>query len=295
MRFLLDGKQRLPHPLSAEVGALERAALTLLGAIIAQLLATASYSPAWLVFGIAIGHLWSTFPWPSGSGSEVLVLPADTAPPDAHAADGSIADVTSDNASVADVSPDDNFELPFTPLAGAQSLGANEYSLDYPLDTVIAATLSKFDVLPCPDEPEMLKMEVLSKVEVAPGVIRRKRVSTRKNTLPSAIASFMGVGPTVLTDEESLEKTGDRMIFISENREMQDIVHAQVYELLQVDPGDPSRTLIMSETWIATPGLYWPLTTTVISFAKSKAAETIPKARRLLEKRCAELLAEEAT
>jgi hypothetical protein len=188
-----------------------------------------------------------------------------------------------------------DIDLPFSPLEGAQSLGASEYSLDYSLEIVIKATLTKYDVMPCPDDPETLKMEVLSKVEVAPGVFRRKRVSTKQNALPSVISNFMGVGPTVLTDEDSLEKVGDRMIFISENREMQNIVHAQVYELLRVDPANPSRTLVMSETWIATPGLYWPLTTTMLSFAKSKAAETIPKARRLLAKRCADIVAERSS
>ena len=84
------------------------------------------------------------------------------------------------------------------------------------------------------------------------------------------------------------------MVFISGNREMQNIVYLQVHELFRADPENPSRTLIKFETWISTPGLYWPLTTTMNKVAKSKMEESAPIARQVLEKRCAEIMTEKA-
>ena len=123
--------------------------------------------------------------------------------------------------------------------------------LNYSIDTVISAALSKYDVLPCPEAPEMLKVEVLSEEAVAPGVLRRKREFTTENTLPGPLANFMGVGPTVMTDEESLEKKGDHIIFITENREMQHIAHLQV-KAVRTDHKSVTNTLV--ETW-RRPGL----------------------------------------
>ena len=56
------------------MGALERAALTLLAALASQLLAALCFSPAWLLFGFALGHIWGTFLSAGRGGDESTVL-----------------------------------------------------------------------------------------------------------------------------------------------------------------------------------------------------------------------------
>ena len=282
---LVNTLRGLSQPLPPDMGAPERVAASLLAALSAQLLSSFFSAPAWLLFGLALERIWSTFPLPQTveDSARLRRTPPTPAPrPDATTGSAAPAPAAADEEAA-------QVDLPFTPSEGAQLLGSNEYVLNYSIDTVISAALSKYDVLPCPEAPEMLKVEVLSEEAVAPGVLRRKREFTTENTLPGPLANFMGVGPTVMTDEESLEKKGDHIIFITENREMQHIAHLQVHELFRTDPANPSRTLLRSETWMSTPGLYWPLTTTMITFARSKMEETVPLSRRLLEKRCAEI------
>ena len=55
-------------------GRAERAALTLLAALASQLLAALCFSPAWLLFGFALGHIWGTFLSAGRGGDESTVL-----------------------------------------------------------------------------------------------------------------------------------------------------------------------------------------------------------------------------
>ena len=305
----LDWARAVPEPLPPEITVVQRIALTVFAALACQIgsvFGITRYSAVWLIFGIALSHIWSTFPLqektdrpgkssssPSQIAKGVQQSIATTRKNTQKIAENlKSTSVGTDEVSDPSPAPED-VTLEFEAVEGAQLVGKNNYTLNYPFSTVVAATLSKFPKLPCPEEPDLLSIEVETEVNVSPSIVQRKRVFTTRNTMPSALINFMGMGETVVTDERSLERRDENgnscMAFISENREFRNICHVQVHEEIKSDPKNESRTVIASETWLATPGLYWPLTTTAVSFAKSQQKEKSAISRKLLEKRCAEI------